>query len=74
MFEISTAIIYECSKLARVFAPARHFQPSLMFGVRPGAYLRMEHLKGASLRWAPGLTHMFKPEEVVHLNLIKLPW
>jgi len=24
--------------------------------VRPGAYPRVEHLKGASLKWAPGLT------------------
>jgi hypothetical protein len=32
-----------------VFVPGKLFQPSLMFMARPGAYPRMEHLKGASL-------------------------
>jgi hypothetical protein len=30
----------------------RPFQPSLLFEVRPGAYTKVEHLKGASLEWA----------------------
>jgi hypothetical protein len=38
-----------------VFAPGKPFQPSLMF-VLEGAYPRVEHLKGASLRQAPALT------------------
>ncbi len=38
-----------------MFAPGKPFQPSLMFALE-GAYPRVEHLKGASLRQAPALT------------------
>jgi len=33
-----TAVIYECYKLVGVFVPGKHFQPSLMFESKAGAY------------------------------------
>ncbi len=44
-----TFVIYELLKSARVFVPDKLFQPSQMLRVRPGAYTRVEQLKGASL-------------------------
>jgi hypothetical protein len=35
-----------------VFVPGRPFQPSLIFWIRPVAYLRVEHPKSASLSYA----------------------
>ncbi len=47
------SVIYGFSQIPRVFVPYRLGQPSLM--VRPGAYPRMEHLKGALLGQTPAL-------------------
>ncbi len=41
--------IYKWTQEARVFVPGRPFQPGLMFAGKARAYLRIEHLKGASL-------------------------
>jgi hypothetical protein len=41
-------LLWDSTK-ARGFVPGKPFQPSLIW-VRPGAYPRLEHLKGASLR------------------------
>ncbi len=38
-----------------MFAPGKPFQPSLGLWARPGAYPRVEHLKGASLEKAPAI-------------------
>jgi hypothetical protein len=38
-----------------VFVPGKPFLPSLMFGGKAITYPRVEHLKGASLGWAPAL-------------------
>jgi hypothetical protein len=49
VIKLFTAVSYNFSQLAEVFVPGKPFHPSVMFCVRPGAYPRVEHLKGASL-------------------------
>ncbi len=54
--KLFTVVIYECLWRARVFVHDKFTQPSLKcLLVRPGAYPRMEHLRGASLGKAPAL-------------------
>ncbi len=40
-----------------MFVPGKLFQSTLTFVGKAGAYPRVEHLKGASLRLAPDLSH-----------------
>jgi hypothetical protein len=48
VIKLFTAVIYEFSLYARVFAPGKPFEPCLMF-VGKTSSPRVEHLKGVSL-------------------------
>jgi hypothetical protein len=47
--KLFTAVICRFSKKARVFASGKPFQPSLMFGVKAGAYLSGEPVRCSTL-------------------------
>ncbi len=61
VMKLLTTSAYELSDYARVFVLSKPAQPNLMFRGKagaylseaPGAYLTVEHLKGASLGQAP---------------------
>jgi hypothetical protein len=39
------SVTYECSQLARMFAPHKFFQTSLTFASKAGAYLSVAHFR-----------------------------
>ncbi len=50
VIKLYMAVTYNVSIKARVFVPGKPFQPKIILWVRPGAYPRVEHLKGTSFR------------------------